>query len=85
MIFNKGVQALADILILIWRLLMLAHIFACVWFYLGESQRLRGENNWISHYEMDQYDNVDKYVNSFYFSVVTVNTIVRRKKKTILF
>lgn len=35
-IYNEQLQALLELLILIWRVIIMAHLFACLWYFIGK-------------------------------------------------
>jgi len=61
---------------LIINLLFLAHIFACIWHFIGlwEINHLVSDN-WLVFNNLEQEDWLIKYVYSFYFSIVTMMTV----------
>ena len=57
---------------LILNIILIAHIFACIWHFIGASQI---ENSWIQKYKFTHDSDYKKYIYSFYFVIVTMNTV----------
>ncbi len=59
---------------LLFRILFLSHIFACLWHFIGNIQ-LEQKNTWMHYKEIEFEDFYTKYLYSFYFVSVTMNTV----------
>lgn len=58
---------------LIFRILVLSHIFACVWYFIGNVSLYK--NNWISYYGLVEKPVWIRYLYSYYYVCVTMNTV----------
>ena len=69
---DQSVHNILSLFKLIFRIILLSHIFACLWFYVGT---LHTENSWIVH--NDIFNDVwwSKYLHSYYFVCITMNTV----------
>ena len=59
---------------LILSIILIAHIFACVWHLVGISSNNDGAN-WIEKYNLNGESHFKKYLYAFYFVIVTMNTV----------
>ncbi len=57
---------------LIFRIVLLSHIFACFWFYIGT---LSDHNSWIIHSGIMSEPWWNKYIYSFYYVCITMNPV----------
>ena len=57
---------------LIFRIILLSHIFACLWYFIGT---IYLESSWIVHYELVSESWVIRYLRSYYYVCVTMNTV----------
>ena len=57
---------------LIFRIILLSHIFACLWYLIGSFYK---ETSWIHHYELEYESWYIKYLHSYYYVCVTMNTV----------
>lgn len=69
---NQSVHHIISLINLIFRIILLSHIFACLWFYIGT---LYPNDSWLSAYELHQEPWNIKYLYSYYFICVTMNTV----------
>ncbi|KAL4434572.1 hypothetical protein ABPG74_007356 [Tetrahymena malaccensis] len=54
----------------------LCHLFACIWYSIGNYQVQQGMTpNWIQKFSPDSTNEYQKYIDSIYFSVITIGTI----------
>ncbi|CDW89496.1 cation channel family protein [Stylonychia lemnae] len=53
--------------------IVLCHIFACLWIFVGLFDDTK--NNWIYQKEYQDYKNFQLYITSFYFTVTTIVTV----------
>ena len=58
---------------LIFRILVLSHIFACFWYMIGKSHLY--EETWLTKFELSDKGVWTKYLNSYYYVCVTMNTV----------
>lgn len=59
---------------LIFEVLVLSHFFACIWHYISYINPLE-ETTWISYYNLSHEIWWKKYIHSYYFVVVVMNTV----------
>lgn len=73
MIFiDQSIHNILSLFKLIFRIILLSHIFACLWHYIG---RISENNSWITHYELTDASWWVKYLYSYYYVSVTMNTV----------
>ncbi|EWS71700.1 cation channel family protein (macronuclear) [Tetrahymena thermophila SB210] len=54
----------------------LCHLFACIWYSIGNYQVQQGMTpNWIQKYSTSDNNQYQQYIDSIYFSVITIGTI----------
>jgi len=58
---------------LIFRILVLSHIFACFWFMIGKSNLYK--ETWLTKFELSDKEVWTKYLYSYYYVCVTMNTV----------
>lgn len=58
---------------LIFRILLLSHIFACLWYIVGTTRFYR--DTWLTHYSLEDETAWIKYLYSYYYVCVTMNTV----------
>ena len=74
MIFiNEVLHNILAFLKLIFRILLLSHIFACFWYMLGNSKYY--EATWITKNALGEQEMWIKYLYSYYYVCVTMNTV----------
>ena len=61
-----------NLLKLLFSMIMLSHIFACIWLFIG---KLENDNTWIIKYELDRESLKILYLHAYYFVVITMNTV----------
>ena len=57
---------------LILRIVFISHMFACIWYYIGT---INSENSWILDHSLENSPWYVKYLNSYYFVCITMNTV----------
>lgn len=70
---DRNIQNAVALLKLIFRIVMFSHIFACIWYMVGNSGIY--EENWIIHYEFIEMEWWKQYLYAYYFVCVTMNTV----------
>lgn len=60
---------------LVLTVLFISHIFSCLWHYVAIVSSADNKENWLDSLNLSKADWNDKYVNSFYFVVVVMNTV----------
>lgn len=71
-VVNENYYNIFSLFILLIRIFIVSHIAACVWFSLSELSN----DGWIKHTEnLDLTNWYSKYLYSFYFVIITLNTI----------
>ena len=58
---------------LVARMIMLSHIFACIWIYIGNLNYY--ETSWIKQRNLENESIVNVFLYSYYFVCVTINTV----------
>ena len=64
-----------DLINLLFYSLLIIHIFACFWNYVGETNVNRGLNTWIEYDGLVDSSIQEKYLYSLYWSSVTIMTV----------
>lgn len=62
-----------SILVLYLKIFLIAHIFACFWYLIGTYNT--SKTTWITNYNLKSTTWDDKYLNSIYWSLVTMVTV----------
>ena len=62
---------LMNLLTHVFNVLLLAHIFACIWFCIGS----QNSNNWIQKNKLETKIWYEQYLFAYYFVVITMNTV----------
>lgn len=60
------------------RIFFLSHLFACIWHFVGEISLNSYDSygiNWINTRGLTNVSVWTKYIDSFYFVVITMNTV----------
>ena len=70
--FNESAYNFLSLVKLILGIIFFTHIFACLWYSVGV---LDLENSWLSAKSLVFSDWYVKYLNSFYFVCITMNTV----------
>ncbi|EAR84898.2 cation channel family protein (macronuclear) [Tetrahymena thermophila SB210] len=68
------ISGIISLILLFSQALYFCHIFSCSFLYLGLYQKSFGEG-WLVTFQLDQSSNLEQYLHSYYFSVVTMTTI----------
>ncbi|KAL4456612.1 hypothetical protein ABPG74_000719 [Tetrahymena malaccensis] len=55
--------------------ILIAHILSCIYLRIGLQSLQNGENNWISHFQLDGYSVGQLYLQTFYYMIITMTTI----------
>lgn len=71
---DRNIQNLVALLKLIFRIMVLSHIFACIWYLVGISGFYE-QDNWVVKYGYDNEIWWKPYLYSYYFVCVTMNTV----------
>ena len=71
-IIDQSVHNILSLIKLIFRIILLSHIFACLWYYIGT---LSPNDSWIAHYDLVLEPWWIRYLSSYYFVCVTMNTV----------
>ena len=69
---DQSVHNILSLVKLIFRIILLSHIFACLWFYIAT---LSPNSSWISHNNLQSEPWWTRYLNSYYYVAVTMNTV----------
>ena len=78
--FNHKMKGIKELILFIFFLVLVTHLVACSWYYLGISKSNLDEQGkfnktWITEYNIFHDDLKVKYVTSFYWSIVTIMTV----------
>lgn len=73
--FNHKIKAIKDLLIFIFLIVLVAHFVACFWYLIGMKSDSYFSESWISEKELWEKSWYIKYLNSFYWSLVTIMTV----------
>ena len=59
------------------RIVFLSHIFACIWHFIGDYYKYDYSINvnWLTTNSLQDKDIWTKYIESFYFVIITMNTV----------
>ncbi|KAL4494239.1 hypothetical protein ABPG73_018758 [Tetrahymena malaccensis] len=68
---NTFYSGIISLLLLFAGSLFYGHLFACVWYYVGN----QSEQGWIDFNQLDRSDIYSNYICSYYYAVVTMTTI----------
>lgn len=71
---DKNIQSALSLVKLIFRIMILSHIFACMWYMIGNS-RFYMSNNWIVNNDLNDSEWWMQYLYAYYFVCVTMNTV----------
>ncbi|KAL4434574.1 hypothetical protein ABPG74_007358 [Tetrahymena malaccensis] len=67
---------IVKLIVLLIEVVLLCHLFACIWYSIGNYEVNNGTGaNWISKFSADNNIQYQQYIDSIYFSVVTIGTI----------
>ena len=69
---DESIYNILSLLKLILRIIFISHLFACIWYYIGT---LNSENSWILDRSLEFSPWYVKYLNSYYFVCITMNTV----------
>lgn len=69
---DQSIHNILALLKLIFRIMLLSHIFACLWFYIGTLDKT---DSWIISADLFNIHWLKKYLNSYYFVCVTMLTV----------
>ncbi|KAL4481146.1 hypothetical protein ABPG72_015101 [Tetrahymena utriculariae] len=67
---------IVKLIVLLIEVVLLCHLFACIWYSIGnyEVKNSTG-SNWIQKFSADNNNQYQQYIDSIYFSVITIGTI----------
>lgn len=60
---------------LLFKLIVLGHYFACIYYSIGAQENQSLHNSWLQKYELASESNSIKYLNSVYFTIITMTTV----------
>ena len=68
---------LLSLIKLIYLLLLIAHLIACMLHYMADFQTiyLESDSNWLTKIEIQEDHWVSRYVNSLYWAIITTTTV----------
>lgn len=62
-----------DLIILMVRMIAIAHFIACMWHALGYYRLKSGDSSWLTNYINDNW--IERYLLSFYWAITTLCTV----------
>ncbi|KAL4447012.1 hypothetical protein ABPG74_014984 [Tetrahymena malaccensis] len=71
---SQNIQPSYTLIKLIYVDLFLAHLFSCGFLYVAFNGP-SGQQNWITQNQLDQSNWIVQYINSLYFSIITMTTV----------
>ncbi|CAD8074510.1 unnamed protein product [Paramecium sonneborni] len=74
-LMGQLVSSLIELFKLIGLLLIIQHIFSCIWLIIGKYNLILGNSNWISYFNLDNISWTDLYIESMYYTSVTMYTV----------
>ncbi|CAD8145482.1 unnamed protein product [Paramecium pentaurelia] len=74
-IMGQLASSLIELSKLIGLLLIIQHIFSCIWLMIGRYNQISGITNWISAFNLDNVPWSELYIESMYFTSVTMYTV----------
>ncbi|EAS04960.2 cation channel family protein (macronuclear) [Tetrahymena thermophila SB210] len=67
---------IVKLIVLLIEVVLLCHLFACIWYSIGNYEVKNSTGlNWIQKFSTDNNNQYQQYIDSIYFSVVTIGTI----------
>jgi voltage-gated potassium channel Kch len=66
---------IVDLIKLIYLMVVVCHFSACAWHYLGTIEESYYNTSWISYYNLTEASRVSRYINSLYWSTITILTV----------
>ncbi|KAL4510184.1 hypothetical protein ABPG72_010377 [Tetrahymena utriculariae] len=73
--FTKKQKNIITLIKLIFTLMMIAHILSCLWIFLADFLQQRNIQTWLKNQEVNVTAWHQIYINSYYFTVVTMVTV----------
>ena len=72
---NEKLLNYINLLKLIFNVLLLSHICACMWYWIGISSNNSTENSWIKNYKIEDLSPSERYLNAYHYIVITMITV----------
>lgn len=74
---NTTLQNTVQLAHLFYNILMISHLFCCIWLFVAYEQRYETASNvtWMKYKNIDQENWITQYIYSYYFVVVTMLTV----------
>lgn len=74
---GKWFNEMARMFRLLISLLLVCHWIACLWWYIGKSESIKGDYSWVdkAHLLGDNVTTMDRYVHCIYWSLTTLTTV----------
>ncbi|KAL4456611.1 hypothetical protein ABPG74_000718 [Tetrahymena malaccensis] len=55
--------------------LLIAHILSCLYIIIGFNEDQQGRDNWISHFQLNNFSLAELYMQTIYYMIITMTTI----------
>ncbi|EAR91675.2 cyclic nucleotide-binding domain protein (macronuclear) [Tetrahymena thermophila SB210] len=68
----QQINGLSNLAILFLTIIYHCHLISCIWFQIGKDQQSNGDQGWLSRYNLIGQSKDVQYLNSYYFSVITL-------------
>ena len=76
---NEKIEGLLSLIKLCFKILFTAHLFACIWYFIGDYSKSSGNSSWLdkafSDYSLKNSDWRSLYLFSLYWSLTTMITV----------
>ena len=73
-LFYEKLTKIIDISSFFLKILFFAHIFACVWYFIGQKNFGNDEETWINKHK-ENLTILDYYIISLYWAIMTLTTV----------
>ncbi|CAD8145415.1 unnamed protein product [Paramecium octaurelia] len=74
-LMGQLVSSLIELFKLIGLLLIIQHFFSCIWLIIGKYHLILGNSNWITFFNLEHVVWTDLYIESMYYTSVTMYTV----------
>ena len=73
--FTENFQKFFKFFEIILKIFLLTHVFACVFHYIGQLEVENNSPSWLESKNLENEDWIVRYLNSYYYICVTMNTV----------
>ena len=74
-VLHERISAIINIGELIIKVLMINHVLACGWHFLGDVESKNTSEGWILRYELKNSTVYSRYINSYYYTFNIMSTV----------